>query len=144
MFGVVIIFHKQKKVWKKFSDREGAFKFLNAAKVRFPGASSFLVSLAEPTPPPEGFTPKKKNLWCPYCGEERVFITNSYLDLKQCPVCDMSDRDFYIRNYNNIWPKFKETRIRRKKLILNKEFAEKQLRREARKLRKQKREEAAL
>ncbi len=144
MLGVVMVPPTQERVWKKFSDERLARKFFKEAKARFPQAPLFLISLTTAIPPTEDFYSKKrKGLWCPCCGEERKFITDSRLDLKRCSICGISERDFYVRSFNGTWPKFKEARIRRKKLTLNKEIAEKQNKGDERRLkikRKQRKE----
>ena len=144
MLGVVMVPSTHKRVWKKFSDERLARKFFKEAKARFPQAPLFLISLTTAIPPTEDFYSKKRNgLWCPYCGEERKFITDSHLYLKRCSICGISEHDFYVRSFNGTWPKFKEVRIRRKKLTLNKEIAEKQNKREERRLKRKQRKEAS-
>lgn len=64
-----------------------------------------LISLTKAFAPPEGFKRKGSKWWCPYCRKVRVFLQDSELNLKYCPVCRISDRDWYVRTYNNLWDK---------------------------------------
>ena len=42
--------------------------------------------------------------WCPYCQGYHKFI-NGQGGYKQCPICGISDSDFYVKKYNNLWSK---------------------------------------
>lgn len=54
---------------------------------------------------PKGVKPYRSWYWCPYCNQWRVFLYNDYLDVNRCNICGISDRDFYVRKYNNLWEK---------------------------------------
>lgn len=43
-----------------------------------------------------------KGYWCPYCRTWEFWKAdgNGY---KVCPVCGMSDNDYYVRVYNKLW-----------------------------------------
>jgi len=58
-----------------------------------------------PIPPPEGFKPalKQGRAWCPVCGEETKFRYDGRLDYARCSQCGISERDFYVRQYNRLW-----------------------------------------
>jgi hypothetical protein len=55
--------------------------------------------------PPEGFSPalQKALAWCPYCGEEKPFDLDSRLGYARCMGCGISERDFYVRQFNGLW-----------------------------------------
>lgn len=48
---------------------------------------------------------KKGYIYCPYCRQDRIFQTKASTGNKHCPVCNISDRDYYVRQYNNLWHK---------------------------------------
>ena len=54
---------------------------------------------------PKGVKPYRSWYWCPYCNQWRVFLYNDYLGVNRCNICGISDRDFYVRKYNNLWGK---------------------------------------
>lgn len=57
--------------------------------------------------PPEGYEPKglkQGRAWCPYCGKETEFGYDSRLDYARCMGCGISERDFYVRQHNGLWP----------------------------------------
>ncbi|NPV72275.1 MAG: hypothetical protein HPY89_00475 [Pelotomaculum sp.] len=57
--------------------------------------------------PPEGYEPKglkQGRAWCPYCGKETEFGHDSRLDYARCMECGISERDFYVRQHNGLWP----------------------------------------
>lgn len=48
----------------------------------------------------------KKQLYCPYCGEYRIFkriLKNGYLTYPRCTGCNISTEDFYVKTYNKLW-----------------------------------------
>lgn len=55
--------------------------------------------------PPIGYKHRGNKYWCPYCGQERTFITNNYVGTKNCSVCGISTRDFNVKNANHLWQK---------------------------------------
>ncbi|MQL51793.1 hypothetical protein GFC01_05850 [Desulfofundulus thermobenzoicus] len=42
--------------------------------------------------------------WCPYCGRETAFGWDFRLNVARCLGCGISERDFYVRKFNNLWP----------------------------------------
>jgi hypothetical protein len=63
-----------------------------------------LISRTKAFAPPQDFRPRGKRYWCPYCAKERMFRPDNSRDAKVCMVCGISDRDFYVRTYNHLWP----------------------------------------
>lgn len=55
--------------------------------------------------PPEGFSPSLKQgmAWCPYCGREASFGKDDRFNYVRCMECGISERDFYVRQYNSLW-----------------------------------------
>ena len=39
--------------------------------------------------------------FCPYCGNLEFWVSGE--DAKHCPICGMSDHDYYVKKTNNIW-----------------------------------------
>lgn len=54
---------------------------------------------------PKGVKPYRSWYWCPYCNQWRVFLYNDYLGVNRCNICGISDQDFYVKKYNNLWEK---------------------------------------
>jgi len=66
-------------------------------------------------PPPEGYKPAKGAAWCPYCGEEKTFVYDSYLSAVRCEGCGISTEDFYVRKYNGFFAHAEDGRKRTSK-----------------------------
>lgn len=75
-----------------------------------------IISRRKAFPPPEDYTPRRNLLWCPYCRKPRQFKRGQLIEVdnisfisqdRRCVVCQMSDNDFYVRTYNNLWPKIR-------------------------------------
>ena len=54
---------------------------------------------------PKGVKPRRSWYWCPYCNQWRVFLYNDYIGVNKCNICGISDQDFYVRKYNELWRK---------------------------------------
>lgn len=63
---------------------------------------------------PKGNRPHKSWYWCPYCNQWRVFLWDDSLGVNCCNICGISDADFYVRKYNNLF--MKDLTGRKKKL----------------------------
>lgn len=46
---------------------------------------------------------KKGHAWCPYCGKEMPFGWDETLYYARCMGCGISERDFYVRQFNGLW-----------------------------------------
>ncbi|HHW43557.1 MAG TPA: hypothetical protein GXX25_07070 [Desulfotomaculum sp.] len=55
--------------------------------------------------PPEGFSPalQKALAWCPCCEKETPFGLDGRLGYARCVGCGISERDFYVRQFNGLW-----------------------------------------
>lgn len=53
---------------------------------------------------PKGTKPHKSWLWCPYCAKWRIFSPDDILGVDRCSICGISTKDFYVREYNHLWP----------------------------------------
>jgi hypothetical protein len=82
------------KAKEKYSDR--------------PDVQVDLISRTKAFAPPRDFIPRGKRYWCPYCTKERMFKKSIRKDAKVCPVCGISDRDWYVKTYNHLWPSVAE------------------------------------
>lgn len=146
VIGVMVIL-KGRKAKKDFRDEELGKAFFLKAKARFGAENTFLISLTKAIPPPEGYTPKRaqKKYWCPFCGDERRFNHDSSIDAERCCICGITDREFYVRKYNHLWPqtdpKDKKGR-RRVELPVGDKDPSLMTKAEKRKLRRQLRKEA--
>lgn len=52
---------------------------------------------------PKGVKLKKGQLWCPYCSMPVKFKMDRYLDIRKCPICGISERDYYVKKVNDTW-----------------------------------------
>lgn len=43
---------------------------------------------------------RSTGIYCPYCKQQEVWRNTS--GYKVCPVCGMSDHDFYVKKYNGL------------------------------------------
>ncbi|MCK9471808.1 MAG: hypothetical protein M0Q88_08660 [Bacilli bacterium] len=55
----------------------------------------------------KAFAPKEKikydYVYCPYCRKDRKFQYNYTTGYSHCPVCNISDKEYYVKKYNNLW-----------------------------------------
>lgn len=63
------------------------------------------VNLVCPTPPSESSS--IRGYYCPYCKHWEYWKTT--LLGKVCPICGISTNDYYVKNYNHLWGRFKIT-----------------------------------
>lgn len=52
---------------------------------------------------PKGVKPHKSWYWCPFCNQWRVFLWDDYLGVNRCNICGISDNDYWVKKYNNLW-----------------------------------------
>lgn len=57
----------------------------------------------KPVAPPKDHKVAKNRWWCPYCAKDRKFPNDGRLGVKRCEECQISENDFYVRNYNKLW-----------------------------------------
>jgi hypothetical protein len=62
-----------------------------------------LVSGTRAYAPPKNAVIPKHQLWCPYCVKPRPFMEKPEIGVSKCPVCGISDSDFYVKKYNGIF-----------------------------------------
>lgn len=62
-----------------------------------------IVSRAQAFKKPDGYKVPRNHMWCPYCIKPRLFHDDDYLDVRRCPVCGISDHDYYVKYYNGIF-----------------------------------------
>ncbi len=51
---------------------------------------------------PNGIILSKKQFWCPYCSNKVIFKKDKKSGLKKCPICNISERDFWVRKVNRL------------------------------------------
>ncbi|WP_352420795.1 hypothetical protein [Proteiniborus sp.] len=49
---------------------------------------------------PENINLKLGQSWCPYCSNIVVFIKDKRLNVKRCPLCGISENDFWVKKVN--------------------------------------------
>lgn len=54
-------------------------------------------------PPPTDLRKNQRVLWCPYCGQWRVFTRRSEGDRSDCSDCFAHTDEYYVRHTNRIW-----------------------------------------
>lgn len=104
MWGVSIRSVKAQKmlIYEKFKK---AKQVALAAKEKYasrPDVIIELISRSKAYPPPAKLK-RQGRLWCPYCCKLRAFYWDTQFDLNRCPICGISDHDYYVRTYNNLW-----------------------------------------
>ena len=50
---------------------------------------------------PKGIKLKPKEYWCPYCYMPVVFKKDKRLGVLKCPVCGISNRDYWVKIMNS-------------------------------------------
>ena len=113
---VVIISNKGARVLQKFQDEEMGrsfyLKLLNNVQA---SNKVYLVSLTNPIPKPQDYKPSRYGtLWCPYCEDERRYYSND-LGTNTCPICHITDQEYYVRQYNGLWGEGEGSKKRRNK-----------------------------
>jgi len=118
----------KKKVMKVVKQREGeSLKgCLNRAKEaakklreKYANRSDIIIEIISRRkvfPPPDKLHMKRNEIWCPYCAKPRQFKKGQLVELDgisfisnyaRCIVCGISDSDWYVKTYNNLWPKMR-------------------------------------
>lgn len=62
-----------------------------------------IISRTHAFKPPVDKKAPKNHWWCPYCRKFRIFMWNRKLETKRCPICGITDHDFYVKKYNGIF-----------------------------------------
>ena len=107
MLWSVVVLEKSERHVETFEDEAKAMEVYELMKTKFPKAKVGFISRSRAIPPDDRPKPKAKKkgkeiiYWCPYCGDYRTFVTGPHG--KQCPMCTISQEDFYVKNYNHLW-----------------------------------------
>lgn len=64
-----------------------------------------LISGTKAFKPPVGYSNPRGHMWCPYCCKPRIFIFNSYRGVSKCSICTISDSDFSVKLFNDVFKK---------------------------------------
>lgn len=115
----VIIYNENHKHMEKFFQKGGKYgarRYYRRVKRLFEDkeVEIKIISLINPSPLDPDKKQRKGELWCGYCREFRKFKRGEY-GTRECPVCGISDADFYVRNHNHLWRKAGYKHARRKK-----------------------------
>ncbi len=51
---------------------------------------------------PKNIHLQDKQMFCPYCANKVVFKRHKSRGVKVCPICGISERDYYVKKINNI------------------------------------------
>lgn len=51
---------------------------------------------------PENIKLKRGELWCPYCSNRVIFMRDKSAGVRKCPICGISDRDFWVKKVNKL------------------------------------------
>ena len=43
-----------------------------------------------------------KQVWCPYCSNKVILVKNKKLGVKQCPICNITEKDYWIKKVNHM------------------------------------------
>lgn len=63
--------------------------------------------------PPTDLKLRSGHLWCPYCAKQRRFRKGMLLefdsisyvsDARCCEICTISENDYYVKDFNGLWP----------------------------------------
>lgn len=49
---------------------------------------------------PKGIKLNKNQKWCPYCSNIVIFKRDKVSGVMRCPICNISDRDFWVKKVN--------------------------------------------
>ena len=102
MYATVIVKRDKKKrvVYNSgrvyLRERNSVDLFLEEAEER--GLEAYEIRLRQPLYEPEE---EEDGYFCPYCGNWEFWVSGE--DAKHCPVCGMSDHDYYVRKANDLW-----------------------------------------
>lgn len=105
--------HKHIEKFGKLEGRYGAERYMKRMKKRFKHRTDIvieMISLTMAYPPDEEQKQRKGWWWCPYCRKYRRFKQDSFLNMKRCPVCEVGEREFHVKQYNNLWYKVEKVR----------------------------------
>lgn len=113
----VLVYHKGKRIVKPVPDAKAGLTLVEQLKAK--EIAAHLVSKLKAFPP-KGEA-QDGQLWCPYCRRWREFrvprgdedapigsyawqnAVLSRLEIRICPWCGMTDQEFYVKTFNNLW-----------------------------------------
>lgn len=104
MFATVIIKRdrKQRVVYNSgkiyLREKSSVELFLEEAKSR--GLEAYEVKLRPPLH--EVSESSGAGYFCPYCGKWEYWVSLED-SAKHCPICGISDHDYYVKNANHLW-----------------------------------------
>lgn len=80
-----------------FKEKSSVKLFLEEAEAR--GLEAYEIRLKQPL---HEVTSTGDGYFCPYCGQWEYWIAQED-SAKHCPICGISDHDYYVKNANDLW-----------------------------------------
>lgn len=80
-----------------FKEKSSVELFLEEAEAR--GLEAYEIRLKQPL---HEVTSTGDGYFCPYCGQWEYWIAQED-SAKHCPICGISDHDYYVKNANDLW-----------------------------------------
>ena len=80
-----------------FKEKSSVKLFLEEAEAR--GLEAYEIRLKQPL---HEITSTGDGYFCPYCGQWEYWIAQED-SAKHCPICGISDHDYYVKNANDLW-----------------------------------------
>lgn len=100
-YSLIVFINKTRKRYRKFKSEEQLITLGKAIRKEFPEAEIHIINHLHPSPPSKERVKTSGTTWCPFCGEYRKFKT--WYNIRRCEVCYVSNNEFYVRKYNNMW-----------------------------------------
>lgn len=101
--------HKERIVYNSgliyFTHKSHLDKFISSITKEDPQMELHMVDVYKAREP-EG---TGKGYWCPYCCNWEYWVSDM-LSSKICPICGISDNDFYVKSYNKLFDKKMESK----------------------------------
>lgn len=82
-----------------FHHKSSVDHFISQVKSVCPESEFIMIDPYE-AKPPRG---DKKGYWCPYCECWEYWVTDNWTGSKRCPICGISNNDYYVKGYNELW-----------------------------------------
>jgi hypothetical protein len=102
-----------------FYDPEERDYLVNKIRERFQKVNLEIydVDIKDAHLPPGDIDKPKGTYWCPFCQSFQKFkaAEGGYL---HCPICGISDSEYYVKRYNNLW----HNMDLKKRMVKNKNF----------------------
>ena len=101
-------------------ERHSVELFLEEAKAR--NLEAYEIRLRQPL---YEVTDRGDGYFCPYCGRWEYWVAQED-SAKHCPVCGISDHDYYVKGANGLWLQGMATKKAQKQKAKNRKRKEKE------------------